>query len=254
MSLLAVSPFHVELSQLARPYALVVMLVALSWLALFRALERTGAVDWLAFSATAALAFYTHYLGGMVIAVQAIVAAVWVARRRESALPALVSFAGVGLLLAPWLEVLRPLADAQLDRGVLSAGALTDFVTHVLIPEQVGTGAAGVVTAALCLVGLWGFGVRPEVALAAVLSLVLPLGLLWAINPAQALAGRDFAFVLPMVMLLAAHGLVTTARLVGAAAAGLLLLPSRARLARDGRSHRSSAHRGEPPAGRRRAR
>ena len=221
---LAISPFHVELSQLARPYALVVMLVALSWLALFRALERAGAVDWLAFSATAVLAFYTHYLAGMVIAVQAIVAAVWVARRRENVLPALVSFAGVGLLLAPWLEVLRSLAGAQLERGVLSAGALTDFVTHVLIPEQVGVGAAGLVTAALCLVGLWGFGVRPEVALAAVLSLVLPLGLLWAINPAQALAGRHFAFVLPMMVLLAAHGLVTAARLVGEAASGPLRL------------------------------
>jgi len=221
---LAVSPFHVELSQLARPYALVVMLVALSWLALFRALERAGVVDWVAFSVAAALAFYTHYLGGLVIVVQAIVAAVWVVRRRENALPALVSFAGIGLLLAPWLEVLRPLAHAQLDRGVLSAGALTDFVTHVLIPEQVGAGAAGLVTAALCLVGLWGFGVRPEVALAAVLSLVLPLGVLWAINPAQALAGRHFAFVLPMVMLLAAHGLVTAARLAGAAASGPLRL------------------------------
>jgi dolichyl-phosphate-mannose-protein mannosyltransferase len=216
--LLAVSPFHVELSQLARPYAFVVLTVALSWLALFRALEGCNVVDWLAFSAAAALAFYTHYLGGMVVVIQALVAGAWVVRRGgTNGLPALVSLAGVGLLIAPWLEMLRPLAGAQLDRGVLSAAALGDFVTHVLIPEQVGSGVAGLVTGALCLLGLRGLGSRPEIALAAVLSPTLPIGVLWAINPAQALAGRHFAFVLPMVMLLVAHGLVTAARLVEAA-------------------------------------
>lgn len=216
--LLAVSPFHVELSQLARPYAFLVLTVALSWLALFRALERSRVVDWLAFSTAAALAFYTHYLGGMVVVVQALVAGVWVARRGgANGLPALVSLAGVGLLVVPWLEMLRPLAGAQLDRGVLSAAALGDFVTHVLIPEQVGSGVAGLVTGALCLVGLWSLGPRLEIALAAVLSPTLPIGVLWAINPAQALAGRHFAFVLPMVMLLVAQGLVTASRLVEAA-------------------------------------
>jgi len=214
-ALLAVSPFHVELSQLARPYAFLVLAVGLSWLALFRALEQGGVVDWLAFSAAAALAFYTHYLGGQVVVVQAAVAAAWVARRGGAGgLPALLSFAGVGLLLAPWLEVLRPLAGAQVGAGHLSAAALGEFVTHVLIPEQLGSGAAGVLTGALVLLGLWGLRGRPEVVLAAVLSVTLPIGLLWAINPAHPLAGRHFAFVLPLVMLLIAHGLVVTGRAV----------------------------------------
>ena len=226
-SLLAVSPFHVEISQLARPYALVVLAVALSWLALFRALERSRAVDWLAFSAAAALAFYVHYLGGMVLLVQAIVAAVWVARRRDGrGWPALISFAGVAVLLVPWLEVVRPLVGAQLEAGALSAGALDDFVLHVLLPEQVGPGVAGLVTVGLCLLGLWDLRARPEVALAALLSPTLPIVLLWAANPAQALAGRHFAFVLPMVTLLIAHGLVTAARLIEAAVAWRSHLPA----------------------------
>ena len=216
--LLAVSPFHVELSQLARPYAFLVLAVGLSWLALFRALERGGVVDWLAFSAAAALALYTHYLGGQVVLVQAAVAAAWVARRAGAGgLPALVSFAGVGLLLAPWLEVLGPLAGAQVGGGHLSAATLGGFVTHVLIPEQLGSGAAGALIGALGLLGLWGLRGRPEVALAAVLTVALPIALLWAINPVHPLAGRHFAFVVPMVMLLIAHGLVLTGRAIEAA-------------------------------------
>jgi hypothetical protein len=219
-SLLAVSPYHVELSQLARPYAFLVLAVALSWLALFRALDRSTAADWLAFSAAAAVAFYTHYLGGMVVVVQAVVATVWVARRRDGrGWPALVSFAGVALLLAPWLEMLRPLARAQLEHGALSMGALDDFVIHVLLPEQIGSGTTGLVTAGLCLLGLWNLRSRPEVALAAALSPALPIALFWAANPAQALAGRHFAFVLPMMTLLIAHGLVTAGRLIEAVAA-----------------------------------
>jgi hypothetical protein len=213
--LLAISPFHVELSQLARPYALLVLVVGLSWLALFRALERGGIADWLGYSATAALAFYTHYLGGQVVLVQAAVAAVWVARRRgANGLAALVSFGGIALLVAPWVEVLRPLAGAQVGAGHLSAAAFGEFIKHVLIPEQVGSGAPGFLTGALFLLGIWGLRSRPEIALAAILSVIMPIGLLWAINPAHALAGRHFAFVLPMVMLLVAHGLVMAGRFV----------------------------------------
>ena len=226
-SLLAVSPFHVELSQLARPYALVVLLVALSWLALFRALEHSRPLDWLAFSAVAALAFYVHYLGGMVVLVQAIVAAVWVGRRRDGrGGAALLSFAGVAVLLAPWLEVMRPLVGTQLEGGALSAGALDDFVLHVLLPEQVGPGLAGLVTVGLCLLALWDLRSRPEVALAALLSPTLPIALVWAVNPAHALAGRHFAFVLPMMTLLVAHGLVTAARRIEGAVSWRPHLPA----------------------------
>jgi hypothetical protein len=214
-ALLAVSPFHVELSQLARPYAFLILAVALSWLALFRALERDRVADWLAFSAAATVAFYTHYLGGQVVVVQGAVAAVSLARRRGvGGLAALVSFAGVGLLLAPWTDVLRPLAGAQVGAGHLSTAALRGFVRDVLVPEQLGAGPSGLVTGALCLLGLWAVRGRPEVVVGAVLSVALPIALLWAINPAQGLAGRHFAFVLPMVMVLMAHGLVTAGRAV----------------------------------------
>src|SRR4029077_18441955 len=180
--------------------------------------------------------------------------------------PALVSFAGVALLLAPWLEMLRPLARAQLEHGALSMGALDDFVIHVLLPEQIGSGTTGLVTVGLCLLGLWNLRSRPEVALAAALSPTLPIALLWAANPAQALAGRHFAFVLPMMTLLIAHGLVTAGRLIEAVGApraphrrapdrgggGPPAAPRRgAGSACGGGGNRGHPHGGDPPARRR---
>jgi hypothetical protein len=94
--------------------------------------------------------------------------------------------------------------------------ALGEFIQRVVIPEQVGSGGPGLLTGALFLLGLWGLRGRPEIVLAAILSVLLPIGLLWAINPAHALAGRHFAFALPMVMLLIAHGLVVAGRFVEA--------------------------------------
>jgi hypothetical protein len=52
-ALLALSPFHVELSQLARPYAFLFALSIASFLALIRALERPSVGGWLLFSALA---------------------------------------------------------------------------------------------------------------------------------------------------------------------------------------------------------
>src|SRR5262249_22530340 len=72
-ALLAISPLHVELSQLARPYAFLVLAVTLSWLTLFRALQRGSAADWVCFSAVAALAMYTHYAAGLLILAEALV-------------------------------------------------------------------------------------------------------------------------------------------------------------------------------------
>ena len=96
---------------------------------------------------------------------------------------------------------------------------------RVGLPEQVGQGLAGLVTVGLCLLGLWDLRTRPEVALAALLSPALPIALLWAANPAHALAGRHFAFALPMVTLLIAHGLVTAARFIEAAVSWRPQLP-----------------------------
>jgi hypothetical protein len=218
-ALLAVSSFHVELSQLARPYAFLVLGAAVSWLMLIRALERGRALDWIGFSVAAALSCYTHYLAGMVLLTQGLTAAAWVVRRRgDGALRALVSFGAIALLLAPAAATLARFAHGQVGGGHVSAAAIQDFARGALVHELLGSGPHAVVTGALLLLGLWRLRRRPEIALALVAVLALPLAVVWATNPSQALAGRYFAFVLPMVVLAMAQGLVGAARGAGAAA------------------------------------
>ena len=226
--LLAVSPFHVELSQLARPYAFLLLGVTLSLLALFRALDRGTAADWVCFSCAAALALYTHYLAGTLLVIEALGTVAWVARRRgEGGWQALVSFAAIGVLLAPWAAVLMRLLGGQLGEGHASAGAIGSLVTGAVIPQFLGAGASGAVAGALTALGLWRLRRHPEIALVVILWFTLPLVVLWAARPAHFLAGRHLAFMLPVLVCVVAHGLVGAARFAGDVV-GRVLGPRRA--------------------------
>jgi hypothetical protein len=226
-ALLAVSPFHVELSQLARPYAFLVLGAAVSWLMLVRALDRGGALDWMGFSIAAALSCYTHYLAGMVLLAQAVMTAVWVlSRRGDNAVRATVSFAAIAVLLAPATAMLLRFAHGQVGgNGEVSAATIAEFARGALVYELLGSGPRAVITGALLLVGLWRIRHRPEIALALLAVLVLPLLIVWAVKPGQPLAGRYFAFVLPMFVLAVAQGLLGAARSLGATAAWLFGMP-----------------------------
>ena len=215
-ALLAISPFHIELSQLARPYAFLILVVALSWLTLFRALGRGSAADWACFSAVAALALYTQYSAGFVLLAQALVAATWVGRRHgHNGLRALLSFSGIVVLFAPWAAVLAGVVAGQRGGGPASTQAFRELVAGALIPQLIGSGIGGGVVGALILLGLWKLRGRPEIALAVISSLMLPLLLLWPAHARHFLAGRHFACVLPLLALVVAHGLVSAAWALG---------------------------------------
>jgi hypothetical protein len=221
-ALLAISPFHTELSQLARPYAFLVLAVALSWLALFRALERGTAADWACFSAVTALALYTQYSAGLVLVAQALVAAAWAARRHgDNGLRVLLSFAGIAVLFAPWVSVLVGLATGPRGSGPASTPGFTDLVTGALIPQLIGPGVGGAVVGGLILLGLVKLRDRPEAGLAIVTTVLLPL-CLWPVHAKHFLAGRHFAFVLPLVAVVVAHGLVSAAWMMGDAVARVI--------------------------------
>ncbi|MBI2207771.1 MAG: glycosyltransferase [Candidatus Rokubacteria bacterium] len=215
---LSVSPFHVELSQLARPYAVFLLLTVLSLGALLKAIERGRTRDWLLFSALLGLGLYTHYLALQVFALEGLTAAILLARRRWRGLvPAALSFTGAALLLSPWLPVLRRLGATQLGQGDLPAQLLHELVARVFAPQFLGPGLGTVIGLALLGCGIAALVTRPALALVALLWLALPPVVLWLLQPAHFVAGRHLAFALPMVMLLLGHGVAVLAGASGRA-------------------------------------
>lgn len=210
--LLAIAPFHVELSQLARPYAPLLLLAVLSVLALVRALGRGWPRDWLAFSSLAALALYTHYLAVHLVLLEAVMAAVWVVRARgRGGAAAVLSLGGVGLLFLPWLPYVTRLVEGQSGSGHVPLSTLAGLSLHVLVPQFLGPGAVGLMGLGLAA---WGVvALRPRIALLLGGWLLGPLVLIWLLQPAHFVAGRHVALVMPALMLLVAHGLVSACRL-----------------------------------------
>jgi 4-amino-4-deoxy-L-arabinose transferase-like glycosyltransferase len=209
---LCLAPLHVEISQLARPYAPFLLLTVLSMEALARAVDRPRALAWLGFSSLAALTVYTHYLGLQVLVLEAVMAAALLARRRwRGTTAALLSFAGVIVLVGPWLPVLRRLGSAQLGQGDVPALFLQELVTRVFVFQFLGPGMGTIVGLGLIAAGAWSLRRRPDLLLVTLPWLVLPLAILWLAQPAHFIAGRHLAFVLPILMLLLGHGVSAVA-------------------------------------------
>lgn len=209
---LAVSPMHVEIAQLARPYALFLLFTVLSLGALIEALERGRARDWLWFSVLLTLNFYTHYLALQVVVLEALTAIVLLARARwHGTLAALVSFGGALMLLLPWSSVLRRLGAAQLGHGELPASHLHELVTQVFAAQFLGQGGGTLVGLGLMACALWSLRRRLDLVVVTLAWLALPLAILWVTQPAHFIAGRHLAFTLPIVMLLVGGGIATVA-------------------------------------------
>jgi hypothetical protein len=213
--LLGLAPFHVELSQLARPYAFLLFLSVASLLALVRALDAPGTGRWLWFSALAALNLYTHYLAAEMLIVHAVVAAGWLARRRCAGWPGVaLAFAGIAVLYLPWLPVATRMVGAQAGGGHLPLASLADLAWRVFVPQFLGPGPAGPAALALGAFGILALRRRPATAAALAVWVLAPFVLLWLAQPRHFVAGRHVAFVMPALMLLVAHGLT---ELVGTA-------------------------------------
>lgn len=147
-------------------------------------------------------------------------ALVLVRHRGRAVVSALVSFVAVGVLMAPWAPVIGRLAGTQLGQGQLPAGALGQLVLDAFLPQFLGPGSATLVGGVLVAVGLFALR-RPHLALGLGLWLVLPIAIVWAAQPGHFVAGRHLAFVLPVLLLVLAHGLAATAAAVGRLAARL---------------------------------
>jgi hypothetical protein len=222
--LIALAPFSVYYGIEARPYATMMLFVALSTLALLYAL-RTGSRRWLvAYVICAAAAMYSHYTCVFVLAVQALWA-LWA--HREQLRPLLVANAAIVLLYVPWLPELH-------GRYLSVYGSLYAFTApHVLgdllrpLPGHPSAPLRGVPTVA----GLVVFGICALAGLGALIrarraGLVTPIALMAGATPIgvllYSLIGTDIW--LPRNL---SASLPATAVLLGA---GVLALPRPATL------------------------
>ena len=161
---IAVAPFTVFYGIEARPYATMTFFVAISTLALLRAM-RTGARGWWALYVLAATAAaYSHYTCVFVLGVQALWS-LW--RCRERIGPALVSNVLIGVFYLPWLPQLRGKALAVIGSlyplGVsrVLGDLLRPIPGHPAAPLRAIPTIAGLIAFALIVVaGLAALGRR----------------------------------------------------------------------------------------------
>jgi 4-amino-4-deoxy-L-arabinose transferase-like glycosyltransferase len=238
--LLAINAHHVEMSQEARHYGLMMFLALLSLIFLVRALRTSQARDWIGFVLCTSLTLYTHYFALLLVAGEALVGALclagrWLASRRERGrsptdaashpLPGplrqtasfVASLTVLGLSFLPWVPVVANLASRQggaqaFQLSVETLRASLDFLWTVLTTYSAGRGATLLVWIVLLLLGLATANRRQ-------LSLVLPVVampfLFVAVTaPEHAYRAKYVIFLLPLYLLLVGQGTSTLSPLL----------------------------------------
>jgi len=212
-ALLATNAFHIQYSQEARGYSLMVLLTALSSLCFLRAIEHSSRNEWAGYILTATLAVYTHFFSVLVLGAHW----VWLVLVRRRNIPwrgLLVAVLAISMLLVPlaiftlargtgqisWIPRTRPHDVYWLFNSLVGGGKL--LLLAYFVPCSI---------AFLCALKAWvqWKELSKTWSYAFVLSwLFVPLVIgivisLWK----PVLADRYFIICLPPLVLLAAVGL-----------------------------------------------
>ncbi len=192
---------------------------------------------WLAFVLASALGVYTHFFGFLVLGLEVLYAGLylageWRAGQRESVRRAagqfILALVAVGLLYLPWSPVLLNFVRENYAANPYGQGwqanMTRDVALNMLTLMLGGYWAHPIVRWATRI--LFAAGVvfmvrrRPLVGVLVVLSVTLPFVLIAVLNPGHFVTERYFIFMLPMLALGMAEGLVGVAgRAVGVMAA-----------------------------------
>ncbi len=250
-TLTALGPFAIWYSDEARTYALMMFLVALSTLALLRALDGGRRRWWVLYGLCACGALWSHYTAVFVIAVEA-AWAIWVHRDRLRALLLAQTAIAVGYL--PWLPGFISQRQNDYGIGVIDGASPVTIGSVVKVPLQTlighpffpigtlpGTAGAMLVAGLLALAALValrtralprGLGplLRSEIGLIALVALATPAGLLlYAASGTSLYLPRNLSASLPALVVLvsvllgmASHALPR--RLAYMAGAGVVVL------------------------------
>jgi hypothetical protein len=254
-ALIAVLPFAVFYGSEARAYATLMFLAPVSTLTMLRALEDGHRRWWAAYGVIAAVAVYTHYMAGLVLALQA-AWALYVRRDRWRAI--VLANVVVGLAFLPWfvmldevnntsalpvIRILEPLTADNVAGNTLrvlfghpdaGAGQVPGLLSLAILEAAAVVALAALVVAAL---GRWRRReaaparrthppqVRRELWLFAVLAAGVPLLVLgFSLVADQIYLPRNLIGVLPYVSVLIAVGIAALPRRAAVAVAALTLL------------------------------
>jgi mannosyltransferase len=215
----ALAPIQIYYSQEARAYALVTLLLALCYGALWRALQTNGIFWWAATSICALLALYSHYFALLALIPTALLVWLWPKRKEDKRkwLRYAMSISVSVLLFVPWIlwslhvrpysltgigwiqetwQQTPPLLAIPKSLEVFTLGSQADFISIInvkrfgalLMPEWLRLGGL----AALALLGIWVAipGMETQLAVPWLKKrkvwlwtlLFFPLGTLWVIS------------------------------------------------------------------------
>ncbi|MEM9200858.1 MAG: glycosyltransferase family 39 protein [Actinomycetota bacterium] len=219
------SPYLIRYATEVRMYALLVLLIALGWLALERAWEQPTTGPLLAVAAATAAALHTHYWSFYAVAAAGLIiaSAGWRNRSQVRRCISILGAMAVGAVtFVPWLPVF---VDQLRDTGTPWADRARP--TEVFIETLQGIGGnnrfegetLGILLAFLAVVGVFAVGaardgevrLRADIPLAvrlpvAAALLGLGIGSLVAIATAGAFEARYAAIAIPFILVLAGRG------------------------------------------------
>jgi mannosyltransferase len=219
MLLLALNPLHIWFSQEARMYSLLSMLVTLSMVFFWEAINHHQRRTWITLGVINALIYLIHYFGLLVPVIQCGYLMLTFKYNHKRLRAWTVSQIGAGVVLVPWLVAtfLRPvqsfgigflvrpaLLDLPLTFWNLTTG-INDYGVSALL-TLIFFGAAFIAALFIRAPGTRPPGSRPHLLL--VCWGVVPILLIWIISQRRSFyADRYFSFCIPALLLLAAYGL-----------------------------------------------
>jgi uncharacterized membrane protein len=134
-ALLAINAFHIQYSQEARSYSVVVLLLILSALFLVRSIQRPYWGNWMVYAVLTILSVFTHYFGALVLVAHG-VSLLFLPRQVIPWKRLVVSSGGIAIALAIPLSSFAPLAFADSEGsaqvGWIPAASLGD-VYHLAL-------------------------------------------------------------------------------------------------------------------------
>ena len=239
--LLAMNAYHVEYSQEARHYALMVSLALLSLIFLLKALKGNRKRLWLGFVLCTSLGLYNHVFALLILPAEVafaawVVADEWLLHKRRQGhascvsfnktLPApvskafmlLASLGLVGALYVPWLPALQGLISREVgSQGVgvspASLQAALDFLGGVISNYSGAHRASIVLWVGLFMLGLATTGWKRRVL--TLLWIGTPFVFLSIVAPQHDLRGRYVLFILPVYLVVIARGTAFATRFLG---------------------------------------